>query len=115
MTCPPKLLATRGVRKPDPWKCRCARVALGLTQHELAARMGYAKTGNVVVSQLESYLIPIGERRLERLAKALRRRGADLTSPNADWHANKALFNAWRCSGWELTAWLEMQCRTLLD
>ena len=109
MTDPVSQLAQDGrtVKKPDPWKVRCAREHSGLTQAQVAELAGYGTDNKVIVSRIECYDYPIGKTTLARLCKALDRYPDDLVSRGRTFDRNRADFDQWRADGSpDLLVWL---------
>tara|TARA_R110000868_G_scaffold169231_4_gene404184 strand:- start:500 stop:844 length:345 start_codon:yes stop_codon:yes gene_type:complete len=107
---PIKLLAAQEDTRPrvDAWKVRCWRELRNLSQHDLAAKIGYGKHGDETVCRIETYALNAGEHRAQRLAKALRVSLNDLQSLPVEWELNRAAFAAWTAAGRpDLRTWLK--------
>lgn len=55
---------------PDPWLIRCWRETLDLTQAELTAWLGWSAVSKDI-TRIESYSLPIAERRAKSVADAM--------------------------------------------
>lgn len=97
--------ASAAPRKPDPFKLRCKRELLELSQHDLGARLRWV-LGAQTVSRLETYAIGFGRARCKSIALALGCDEVELQSSPEEWAQNRETFERWKASGLALREWL---------
>ncbi len=101
-------------RRCDPWHLMLLRVGAGLSQPELAQRMGYKPpSGAQAICRIENYEIGCGLTRLHKFAKALRCQIDDLLSAGDVWQANRDKRQTWLEAGKPpLASWLAARMAT---